>query len=108
MVRSVRPPACDRVPLGDRGRPGGLRAGQPPVIAGPTSEQGGRLTTIETPTDERALVLAPQTPALARIATRQKGGIVVEQTYVATDEAGPVTMDGLATYRGGDADELRA
>ncbi len=82
--------------------------GQTNWIDGTIAEQGGRLATIETPNDERALVVAPQTAALARIATRDKGGIVVEQTYDATDEAKPATMDVVATYRGRDADELRA
>jgi hypothetical protein len=71
------------------------------------SEQGGRLATIETPDDERALVIAPQTAALSRIATRAKGGIVIEQTYDVPDELKPATMDVVATYRGRDADELR-
>jgi transglutaminase-like putative cysteine protease len=82
--------------------------GQPRWIDGTISEQGGRLSTIETPNDERALVIAPTTNALTRIATRDKGGIVIEQTYDVADEAQPANMDVVATYRGRDADDLRA
>lgn len=77
-------------------------------IDGTISAQGGRLATIETPNDERALVIASDTTALAHIATGDKGGIVIEQTYDASDATKPATMDVVATYRGRDADELRA
>lgn len=77
-------------------------------IDGTIAEQGGRLATIETPNDERALVIASDTTALAHIATGDKGGIVIAQTYDVSDETKPATMDVVATYRGRDADELRA
>jgi hypothetical protein len=77
-------------------------------IDGTISEQGGHLATIETPNDERALVIDPRTTALARIATSEKGGILIEQTYDAADETKPATMSVTATYHGRDADDLRA
>ncbi len=77
-------------------------------IDGTIAEQGGRLATIETPNDERALVIDPATTALARIATAVKGGVVIEQAYDASDETRPVTMTVTATYQGRDADDLRA
>jgi Domain of Unknown Function with PDB structure (DUF3857)/Transglutaminase-like superfamily len=81
--------------------------GQQHWIDGTISGQGGHLASIETPNDERALVIAPTTTALAHIVTHDKGGVVIEQTYDVADEAQPATMDVVATYRGRDADDLR-
>src|SRR5258708_22662911 len=47
--------------------------GQPHWIDGTISGQGGHLAGIETPNDERALVIASTTTALAHIATHDKG-----------------------------------
>lgn len=85
-----------------------LAAGRTYWIDGTISEQGGHLATIETPNDERALVIDPHTTALAHIATSARGGVVIEQLYDVTDEAKYAAMTVTATYHGRDADELRA
>jgi transglutaminase-like putative cysteine protease len=85
-----------------------VRGKQTSWIDGTIANQGGLLSTIETPSDERALVIDAGTVALAHIGTREKGGVVVEQTYDVPEEAKPATMEVVATYRGRDADDLRA
>jgi transglutaminase-like putative cysteine protease len=70
------------------------------------SEQGGDLATIDTPNDERALVVRDDTSSLAKIATREAGSTVVEQSYSARGAVTELLV--TRTYRGGDADAMRA
>ncbi|HEY4640660.1 MAG TPA: DUF3857 and transglutaminase domain-containing protein, partial [Thermoanaerobaculia bacterium] len=77
-------------------------------IDGTLSDQGGTLETIDTPNDERALVVRPETKALTTIGTNDKSSTVIEQTYAAKDYTSPVSLDVVTTYRGGDADLFRA
>src|SRR5207244_1407286 len=75
-------------------------------IDGTIADQGGTLETIDTPNDERALVVLPQTAALAKIATQSHGSTSIDETYnVSGDDA---TLEVTSTYRGRDADDLRA
>lgn len=77
-------------------------------IDGTLADQGGNLDTIETPDDERALVVRPGTSALSPIATNQNGSTVVEQVYTARDYASPIVLEVRSTHSGHDADEMRA
>jgi len=77
-------------------------------VDGTLSDQGGTLTTIDTPNDERALVVRPETKALTTIGTRDASSTLIEQTYTARDYSSPVVLDVVTTYRGGDADVFRA
>jgi transglutaminase-like putative cysteine protease len=72
------------------------------------ADQGGTLDTIETPDDERALVVRPETSALTKIVTLQQGSVLVEQTYTATDYTSPVKLEVRSTHSGHDADDMRA
>ena len=72
------------------------------------SEQGGTLDTIETPNDERALVISADSTALAKIVTNQKGGTSIERTFTTTTWDGPTTLVVRSTYTGADADTMRA
>ncbi len=71
------------------------------------SDQGGTLETIETPNDERALVVRDGTTALTRVAIRQDGSTTIEQTFTTPDWNAPTTLAVRSTYTGGDADALR-
>jgi transglutaminase-like putative cysteine protease len=77
-------------------------------IDGTLSEQGGTLTTIETPNDSLALVVRDTTTALARLTTNMKGAVVVDQTYTTTDYAQPTKLTVKTTYSGAEADAVRA
>lgn len=77
-------------------------------IDGTISDQGGRLATIETPNDERALIVRDDTVSLARIATHARGAVAIAQTYEVGDDGAPSTMTVRATYSGHEADDLRA
>jgi hypothetical protein len=70
------------------------------------SEQGGDLPTIDTPNDERALIVRDDTSSLAKIATRDGGSTLVEQTYTSRDAVTDLAV--VRTYRGADADTMRA
>lgn len=72
------------------------------------SEQGGALETLDTPDDERALVVDRRTAALEHIAVTSHASTSSERTYSATEMDGPVTLEIVSTYRGGDADAMRA
>jgi len=72
------------------------------------SDQGGTLGTIDTPNDERALVIRRDTQSLAKIDIRPRGKVRIEQTYTATDFSSPVVLDVVSTYIGRSADDLRA
>jgi transglutaminase-like putative cysteine protease len=77
-------------------------------VDGTLGEQGGTLETIETPNDERALIVRAETKALTNIASDAKGSTLIEQTYSARDYASPVSLDVVTTYRGRDADSFRS
>lgn len=77
-------------------------------VDGTLSDQGGTLTTIDTPNDERALVVRAETKALTTIATKDASSTSIEQTYTSRDYISPVVLDVVTTYRGGDADVFRA
>jgi len=77
-------------------------------IDGTLSDQGGTLVTIDTPNDERALVIRRDTQSLATIGIRPHGKIRIEQTYTATDFASPVVLDVVTRYEGRSADDMRA
>src|SRR5262249_2137138 len=67
--------------------------------------QGGTLQTIDTPNDERALVVDARTRSLTPIVIGSRAGTFVDETYnVSGDDA---TLEVTSTYRGRDADDLR-
>lgn len=77
-------------------------------IDGTISDQGGTLASIDTPSDERALVVRADTRALSTIATIDRGSVRIDQTYTVRDFASPVELDVVTTYSGGRADDMRA
>ncbi|MCU1349891.1 MAG: Transglutaminase-like enzyme [Acidobacteria bacterium] len=77
-------------------------------IDGTIADQGGTLETIETPNDERALVVRKESTALARIDTNTNGSTLIEQSYTSTDYAKPTALQVRSTYSGSDADTMRA
>lgn len=77
-------------------------------IDGTINDQGGTLTTIETPNDGRALVVRAETTALATIETNIRGATRVEQTYTTIDYAKPTDLVVKTTFTGGDADGMRS
>ena len=72
------------------------------------SGQGGSLETIETPNDERALVVSKETNGLATIVTSQKGSTLVAMTYTSSSWDAPTDLLVQTTYSGGDADQVRS
>lgn len=70
------------------------------------SDQGGTLATIDTPSDERALVVRPDTKALTPIVVHSHGRIAVEEV-ISTDKQ-RMTLDITSTYSGRDADDFRS
>jgi hypothetical protein len=82
--------------------------GQTYWIDATIADQGGTLTTIDTPNDERALVVRADTTKLARIETRGAGTVRVARDYTARDFTSPVTLDVVERYSGSSADEMRA
>ncbi|MBV9494849.1 MAG: DUF3857 domain-containing protein [Acidobacteria bacterium] len=85
-----------------------VRGGKTHWIDATLADQGGALETIETPNDERALVVRPETTGLTTIATNTKGATSIEQTYTIADFAKPTELVVRSTYSGGDADAMRA
>lgn len=85
-----------------------LDGGKTYWIDGTIADQGGTLATIETPSDERALIVRPETNALTKVVTNDQGATVVEQTYTTTDYAQPVQLTVKTTWSGSDADAVRA
>jgi hypothetical protein len=75
-------------------------------IDGTLSDQGGTLATIDTPSDERALIVRPQTNALAKIVVHSLGNINVEE--IISSDRQRLTLEVTSTYSGRDADEMRA
>ena len=72
------------------------------------SDQGGTLATIETPNDERALVVRAGTTSLAKIDVRGGGAVRIARSYTARDFTSPVVLDVVARYSGRGADDMRA
>jgi hypothetical protein len=77
-------------------------------VDGTISDQGGTLSTIETPSDGMALIVAPHTNALTKIVPNAKGGTLVEQTYTTTDYAKPTLLTVKTTFTGAEADAARS
>jgi hypothetical protein len=75
-------------------------------IDGTLSDQGGTLATIDTPSDERALIVKPHTNALAKIVVQSHGSINVEE--VISSDKQRMTLEVTSTYSGRDADDMRA
>jgi transglutaminase-like putative cysteine protease len=71
------------------------------------ADQGGTLETIETPNDERALVVGKETNGLATIVTNQKGSTTVSMEYSSPAWESPTSLLVTTTYSGGDADIVR-
>jgi transglutaminase-like putative cysteine protease len=72
------------------------------------SDQGGSLETIDTPNDERALVVSAGTTGLARVETKETAATEIVQTYTTRQWDEPTTLVVRSTYRGGDADAIRS
>ncbi|HXH41709.1 MAG TPA: DUF3857 domain-containing protein [Thermoanaerobaculia bacterium] len=70
------------------------------------SDQGGTLATLDTPSDERALVVRPSTNALTPIVTHPHGSVRVDE-IISTDNQ-RMTLEVDSTYSGHDADDIRA
>lgn len=85
-----------------------IEGGKTYWVDGTIADQGGTLTTLETPSDDRALVVRAATNALTPIVTNENGSIVVEQTYTTTDYEKPVALRVKTTWSGSDADSIRA
>ena len=75
-----------------------------PTIA----DQGGSLQSIETPNDERALVVDANANDLTKIETIRRGRTVIDETYAAKDASSPTTLSVRTTYSGTDADAMRS
>jgi hypothetical protein len=84
-----------------------LEGGKTYWIDGTLSDQGGTLATIDTPSDERALIVRPQTNALAKIVVTSHGNINVEEIISGSDKQ-RMTLEVTSTYSGRDADDMRA
>lgn len=83
-----------------------LDGGRTYWIDGTLSDQGGTLATIETPSDERTLIVRPETKALAPIVVHDRGKVLVEEV-IRTDKQ-RMTLDVTSTYSGHDADDIRS
>ncbi|HXH92738.1 MAG TPA: DUF3857 domain-containing protein [Thermoanaerobaculia bacterium] len=82
-------------------------------IDGTLSDQGGTLTTIDTPSDERAFVVRPDSNGLTPIVIRTHGTIAVEEVISPADASGHAANPShilavTSTYTARDADELRS
>jgi len=75
-------------------------------IDGTLADQGGTLATIETPSDERALVVRADSKALAPIVVQSHGSIHVDE-IISSDQQ-RMTLEVTSTYSGRDADDMRA
>jgi transglutaminase-like putative cysteine protease len=83
-----------------------LDGGRTYWIDGTLADQGGTLATIDTPSDERALIVRPQTNALATIIVQSHGSINVEE--IISSDKQRMTLEVTSTYSGRDADDMRA
>jgi len=75
-------------------------------IDGTLADQGGTLATIDTPSDERALVVRADTKALAPIIVQSHGSIHVDE--IISSDKQRMTLEVTSTYSGRDADDMRA
>jgi len=75
-------------------------------IDGTLADQGGTLATIETPSDERALIVRSSTNALTPIVIHPRGNVSVEE-IISTDKQ-RMTLEVTSTYSGHDADDIRS
>jgi len=75
-------------------------------IDGTLADQGGTLATIDTPSDERALVVRADTKALAPIVVQSHGSIHVDE--IISSDKQRMTLEVTSTYSGRDADDMRA
>src|SRR5258706_5384648 len=75
-------------------------------IDGTLADQGGTLATIDTPSDERALIVRADSRALAPIVVRSHGSINVEEIISSGKQR--MTLEVTSTYSGRDADGMRA
>lgn len=76
-------------------------------IDGTLADQGGTLATIETPSDERALIVRSSTNALTPIVIHPRGNVSVEEV-ISTDNQQRMTLEVTSTYSGHDADDIRS
>jgi hypothetical protein len=83
-----------------------LDGGRTYWIDGTLADQGGTLATIETPSDERTLIVRPETKALATIVVHNRGKVLVEEV-IRTDNQ-RMTLEVNSTYSGHDADDIRS
>ncbi|MEA2238856.1 MAG: hypothetical protein QOC81_3580 [Thermoanaerobaculia bacterium] len=84
-------------------------------IDGTLSDQGGTLSTIDTPSDERAFIVRPDSTGLTPVVIHTHGTVAVEEVISlassATDhkDSNPShLLEVTSTYSGRDADELRS
>jgi len=75
-------------------------------IDGTLADQGGTLATIDTPRDERALVVRADSKALTPIVVQSHGSIHVDE-IISSDQQ-RMTLEVTSTYSGRDADDMRA
>ena len=75
-------------------------------IDGTLSDQGGTLATLETPSDERALIVRSETKALTPIVVHSRGNVAVEE-IISTDQQ-RMTLQVTSTYSGHEADDIRS
>jgi transglutaminase-like putative cysteine protease len=72
------------------------------------SNQGGSLAALETPDDERALLVRSGTTALSPIVVTSRGRIVIDERYDVDESAGTATLEVVSRYTGSEADAMRA
>ncbi len=82
-------------------------------IDGTLSDQGGTLATIDTPSDERAFIVRPDSTGLTPIVIRTHGTVAVEEVISPAANVAPGAnpthlLAVTSTYSGRDADELRS
>jgi len=75
-------------------------------IDGTLADQGGTLATIDTPSDERALVVRADSKALAPIVVQSHGSIHVDE--IISSDKQRMMLEVTSTYSGRDADDMRA
>jgi hypothetical protein len=85
-----------------------VRAGREVLWLDPTlSNQGGTFRTIDTPADERALIVDPETNGLTKFVTPSRASINVAETYRLRD-GHSAALEIQTRYVGGEADAMRA
>ena len=75
-------------------------------IDGTLSDQGGTLATLDTPSDERALLIRAESKGLTPIVIHSHGSIAVEE--VISPDKQQMVLAVTSTYSGRDADNMRA